>query len=283
MDDRAALRQQALQQQALHQRETEFHDEWARATDLNSVSVREAFEAPTAMENKFILRRMGPLRGKRLLDVGAGLGESSVYFALQGADVTTTDISPVMVKTAIEVGRKFGVELHGVVSTAEGLNVEPESYDLVYLANVIHHVQERPALYEQVMRALKQGGRFFSIDPVAYNPVINQYRKMATEVRTPDESPLETADVKLARRYFPDTQIRFFWIASLALFIKYALWDRVHPNRERYWKRIFKETDRTLLWWKPLRALDGVLTRVPGLRWLSWNMVMYGAKPAAKG
>ena len=85
---------------SIHQREADFHDEWARSTDIRSISVREAFEAPTAMENRFLLARMGNLAGKRLLDVGAGLGESSVYFALLGAQVTTTDISPEMVETA---------------------------------------------------------------------------------------------------------------------------------------------------------------------------------------
>src|SRR4029077_10729391 len=91
-----------VDQTTLHQREADFHDEWARSTDIRSISVREAFEAPTAMENRFLLGQMGSLAGKRLLDVGAGLGESSVYFALQGAHVTTTDISPEMVETALK-------------------------------------------------------------------------------------------------------------------------------------------------------------------------------------
>ena len=263
----------------LHEREIEFHDKWAHDTGLDNINVREAFEAPTAMENAFVLRMMGPLKGKKLLDVGAGLGESSVYFALQGADVTTTDISPGMVETALALGNKFGVKLTGQVSTGESLNVSPGTYDFVYLANIIHHVHDRPALWAQVQRALKPGGRFFSIDPLDYNPAINKYRRMATEVRTPDEMPLTKADVELARRHFPDVQTRHFWIATLALFVKYAYWDRVHPNQDRYWKRIFKETDATLGWWKPLLALDSVFTRMPGLRWWAWNVVMWGTKP----
>jgi SAM-dependent methyltransferase len=264
---------------SIHRRETEFHDEWARSTDLKSIGVREAFEAPTAFENQFILRQMSSLQGKRVLDVGAGLGESSVYFALLGARVTTTDISPGMVETALKLGQLHGVTLEGVVSTGEDLNVEPGSYDIVYLANVIHHVHDRAGLYRQVLRALKPGGRFFSIDPVAYNPIINQYRRMATEVRTVDETPLTRGDLDLVREFFPDVRHREFWIASLILFIKYALWDKVHPNQDRYWKRILKETDRTIGWWKPFRALDSVLTRLPGLRWWAWNIVMYGTKP----
>src|SRR6476661_8607083 len=90
----------------VHARETIFHDGWASSTSVASVRVRECFEAPTAVENQFILQKMGPLAGKRLLDVGAGLGESSVYFALQGADVTMIDISPQMIEKACEVGRR---------------------------------------------------------------------------------------------------------------------------------------------------------------------------------
>ena len=263
-----------------HQREAAFHDAWAGSTPIDDVLVRECFEAPTAMENRFILSRMGDLKGKRLLDIGAGLGESSVYFALQGARVTMTDISPGMVQTGRELAGKFGVEIEGIVSQAEDLGVPAETYDFVYIANTIHHVQDRDALFQKIHRALKPGGRFFSYDPVAYNPAINVYRRMATEVRTKDESPLTLADLRLAKKYFPDVQHREFWISTLLLFVKYYAVDRVHPNQDRYWKRILRETPLSLRWWMPLRALDGTLTRLPLVRWLGWNMVMWGEKEA---
>jgi ubiquinone/menaquinone biosynthesis C-methylase UbiE len=263
-----------------HQRETAFHDGWAASTRLDDVLVRECFEAPTAMENQFILARMGDLRGKKLLDIGAGLGESSVYFALRGASVTTVDLSPQMVETALALGKKFGVELQGIVSSGEFLNVPEETYDLIYVANTIHHVQDRDRLFSQMQRALKPGGRFFSYDPLAYNPVINVYRRMATDVRTPDESPLTVADVRQAKRYFTNVQHREFWISSLLLFVKYYVKDRLHPNDDRYWKRILRETPSGLRWWMPLRSLDRILTRLPLVRWLSWNIVMWGQKDA---
>lgn len=264
--------------EAIHLSETHFHDAWAAGTRLDQITVREAFESPTAVENRFILSQMGPLAGKRVLDVGAGLGESSVYFALQGAEVTATDISPGMVRTAVDLGRLHGVTIHGHVTAGEALDTAPDHYDFVYIANTIHHVPDRRALFAQIHRTLKPGGQFFSWDPVAYNPAINIYRRMATEVRTEDETPLKRGDLALARRFFPDVRHREFWISTLALFLKYYLIDRVHPNQDRYWKRIYRETDATLAWWKPLLALDNVLTRVPGVRWLAWNMVMFGSK-----
>jgi hypothetical protein len=120
---------------------------------------------------------------------------------------------------------------------------------------------------------------FFSYDPLAYNPVINLYRRMATEVRTPDEAPLATADIRLARKYFGQVQHREFWISTLLLFVKYYVIDRIHPNDDRYWKRVLRETKESLWWWTPLRAVDRLLTRLPWVRWLGWNVVLWGRKP----
>jgi SAM-dependent methyltransferase len=264
-----------------HQREAAFHDAWAGSTPIDDVLVRESFRAPTALENRFILSRMGDVRGKRLLDIGAGLGESSVFFALQDAQVTMTDISPVMVQTGRELARRYGVEVEGIVTGAEDLCVAAESFDYVYIANTIHHVRDRDALFQKIHRALKPGGFFFSYDPLAYNPAINVYRRIATEVRTEDEAPLKIADLRLARKYFPHVQHREFWISTLLLFVKYYALDRVHPNQDRYWKRILRETAPSLRWWIPLRAIDTALTRLPLMRWMAWNMVMWGEKSAS--
>lgn len=263
----------------IHSRESDFHDAWASGTDIDSIDVLAAFESPTAVENRFILSLLSSLRGKRVLDVGAGLGESSVYFALQGALVTCTDLSAEMVRTAIALGERHGVKLEGIVSAAENLNVQAETYDIAYVANTIHHVADKTALFGQLERALKPGGLFVSIDPLRYNPLIAWYRRMATAVRSDDEAPLSFSDLQLARRFFPDVHHREFWLSSLVLFLKYYLIDSVHPNEDRYWKRILHESEKSLWWWLPFRAIDEQLTRIPLLRRMAWNMVMWGRKP----
>ncbi|MFY9225170.1 MAG: class I SAM-dependent methyltransferase [Blastocatellia bacterium] len=262
----------------IHQKEAAFHDEWASSTDLSEVAVRAAFEAITAPENRFILSQMGLVKGKRILDVGAGLGESSVYFALLGAEVTMVDISPKMVELAVKLGKNYGVEIKGIVCAAESLNVPDNYYDFIYIGNLLHHLTDRAKLFQQVNSALKPGGRFFSWDPLTYNPVINIYRKIATKVRTEDESPLTMADLALAKQYFSQVGHREFWLLSLVIFLKYYLIDRVNPNSDRYWKRILKETDSSLWWFKPLQKIDDFLTQLPIIRWLAWNIVIWGNK-----
>jgi SAM-dependent methyltransferase len=195
-----------------------------------------------------------------------------------GAEVTAVDLSPGMVQCAVELGKLHGVEIRGVVQSGESLDVPANYYDIVYVANTIHHVTDKDSLFLQIQRALKPGGRFFSFDPLAYNPVINIYRHMATQVRTEDEAPLTFGDVTRAGKYFQNVGHQEFWILTLSLFLKYYLVDRVHPNQDRYWKRIFREKAETLGWWLPLEKMDRVLTRLPLVRRLAWNMVMWGEK-----
>lgn len=267
-----------MNESELHSAEAKFHDAWATSEDIAKIQVRPAFESPVAMENAYLLRELGDLKGKRILDVGAGLGESSVYFALQGAHVTTIDLSSEMVALAKSLAKRHGVEIQGLVGSAEQLPVARGSYDIVYAANILHHIQDKDAFLKRVSDALVPGGKFAAFDPLRYNPVINVYRWMATKVRTEDEMPLGFEFLDQLKRYFGKVNHAEFWLLSLSLFLKYFLIDRVHPNEDRYWKRIFRETDATLWWWRPLRAMDRVLTRLPIANRFAWNMAVTATK-----
>lgn len=261
-------------------RERAFHDAWASSEMPDRVAVRAAFENITAPENRFVLSLMGPLTGRRVLDLGSGLGESAVYFGLQGARVTATDISPEMCALAERAGQKHGVSLETVVTSAERLDVPAESYDIAYGANLLHHVTDIEATLDAVRRALRPGGRCFFWDPLAYNPVINVYRSLATKVRTEDERPLTFSVLPLFRRRFRGVGHREFWLTTLALFLKYYLVDRLDPNETRYWKRILEEDASRIGWWfSPLQGLDRLLLRLPLVRRLAWNVVIWGEKP----
>lgn len=260
-------------------RESHFHDNWAHHTDTLSIKVREAFEAPTALENQFILKKLGPIQGKSVLDVGAGLCESSVYFAMQGAQVTATDLSPGMLQKGEELAAAHQVRIETVLSAAEDLAETGRQFDIIYAANLLHHLEDKEKFLKSIQRLLKPGGQFCSWDPIRYNPLIYVYRRLATRVRTPDENPLGIQDLKLIQSHLPGAQPKFFWISTLTLFLKYFLVDRIHPNANRYWKKIYTESPDSLWWWKPLKALDGVLSSIPFVGWLAWNMVITASAP----
>lgn len=260
-------------------RESRFHDGWAQSTDLGRIDVESTFYVPTAVENRFILERLGDLRGKRLLDIGCGLGESSVMFAKLGAVVTASDLSPQMAALTAALAVHHGMKIETVVGPAEELALPGQSFDVIYAANTIHHLADREAFFRGVTRLLRPGGVFCSWDPLKYNPAINIYRRLATKVRSVDEAPLGRGHLREFAQHFASVQTRHFWFLAQLLFVKYFFWDRVSPNRDRYWKRVYRETARSLWWWLPLRAIDSVVLRLPLLRWLSWNMVVIATKP----
>jgi SAM-dependent methyltransferase len=262
----------------IHDREIGFHDNWAKAVNPEDVPVLQLFESPVAVENRYIIRQMGNLARKRILDIGCGLGESSVYFALRGADVTSMDISSEMVDLTQRLAQFHGVRVRGIVGTADRMELDTEPFDFVYAANLIHHLPNHRAFFAGAAKLLKIGGVFFSWDPLAYNPIIKTYRRMATEVRSEDERPLTFRDIQAVESYFSEVHHREFWILTLSIFLKYYFIDRVHPNQDRYWKRIFRESPRSLWWWYPALLTDSVLTRLPLVKRLAWNTVIVAKK-----
>lgn len=255
--------------------ERDFHDAWAESEDVEKIDVRGSNEVCTAPEMRYITKRLGNLKGKRLLDVGCGLGEASVYFAMQGADVTSSDLSQGMVDAASRLAKANGVSVRQHIASAEDMRLGPDDkFDVIYAGNLLHHV-DIEATISRVKPHLAKGGVFVTWDPLAYNPAINVYRAMATEVRTPDEHPLTWHDIKTFRKHFGHVETKYFWFTTLIIFVIMALAQRRDPNKERFWKVILKDGPKWAWLYRPLEALDRVLlTLLPPLRLLCWNVVV---------
>jgi 2-polyprenyl-3-methyl-5-hydroxy-6-metoxy-1,4-benzoquinol methylase len=260
--------------------EESFHDEWAASEDVTKIDVRQRNEASTAPEMRHLRAALGDLRGRELLDVGCGLGEASVYFALEGATVTATDISPGMCAAAQRLAAANGVALATHVSAIEDLGLPAgRQFDIIYTGNTLHHA-DIAAMLDNVLPHLKPDGVFVSWDPVAYNPLINVYRALATEVRTVDEHPLRLRDVRAITNRFATAEVRWFWLTTLLIFILMAVVQWRSPNKERYWKKVIDEADRWAWLYRPLEKFDALLLRLlPFLRPLCWNVVIVARRP----
>jgi len=256
-----------------------FHDEWAASVNVTAIDVRKMNEACTAPEMRHIRRALGDLRGRTLLDVGCGLGEAAVYFALLGAEVTATDISPGMCDAARRLAEANGVTIKTHVSAAEDLGLPAgQQFDVIYTGNTLHHV-DLEATLPLLLRHLKPDGTFVSWDPVAYNPAINYYRRHAMAVRTEDEHPLRLRDIRSVQARFQSSRLAWFWLSTLLIFIIMKFVQRRDPNQERYWKKVVEEADDWAWLYWPLADLDRILLHIPFLRPLCWNVVIVGRNP----
>ena len=257
------------------QNEREFHDAWADSEDIERIDVLASNEVCTAPEMRYITRRLGNIKGKRLLDVGCGLGEASVYFATLGADVTSTDLSQGMLDATARLAHKNGVSVKQHVASAEDMQLSPDDkFDIIYAGNLLHHVDIEETI-TRIKPHLAVGGIFVTWDPLAYNPAINIYRSMAKDVRTPDEHPLKWKDIKLFHKHFGAVETRYFWLTTLIIFVLMAFAQRRNPNKERFWKIVVQEGDKWAWLYKPLEALDRLMLVIfPPLRLLCWNVVI---------
>lgn len=263
-----------------YDKERAFHDAWAEGEDPRKIDVRNTNEACTAPEMRYITKRLGALQGKRLLDVGCGLGEASVYFALNGAEVTSSDLSPGMLAATERLAQVNGVRVTPHLAAAEDMRLAADDrFDVIYAGNLLHHVDIGETL-ARLKPHLAPGGMLVTWDPLAYNPVINVYRAIATEVRTPDEHPLKWGDIKTFKKHFETVETRYFWLTTLAIFLVMAIVQRRNPNKERFWKVIIQEGEKWRWLYRPLEILDRVLlTLLPPLRLLCWNVVVVARTP----
>jgi SAM-dependent methyltransferase len=184
-----------------------------------------------------------------------------------------------MLQRCVDLGRTHGVEINPLLGTADNFDFGESRFDIIYGANVLHHVGALRPFLVGVKRALAPGGRFFFIDPLDYNPIIKVYRRLAAKVRTEDEKPLRFTDLKIFQDLFREVRHREFWLCTLAIFLKYFFINGLHPGKERYWKKILTEDPLEIGWWfRPLLHLDGLLFRLPLMPYLAWNMVVWGYK-----
>ena len=94
--------------------------------------------------------------GKKVLEIGCGIGTDTVSFARHGAQVTAVDLSERSIDVARQRARVFGLDgsIRFFQADAEHLSsvVPVEPYDLIYSFGVIHHTPHPGAVLDELRR-----------------------------------------------------------------------------------------------------------------------------------
>jgi SAM-dependent methyltransferase len=108
-------------------------------------------------EREAFLARIRAAGAQRLLEIGAGTGQDSAFFAEHDLEVVATDLTPEMVEHC----RAKGLDAHAM--DVLHLDLPDASFDAVWTINTLLHVPnaDMPAALEEIARCLRPGGLLF--------------------------------------------------------------------------------------------------------------------------
>jgi arsenite methyltransferase len=134
--------------------------------------------------------------GETVADIGAGTGYFARRFAMHAGKVYAVDIDAKL----LEIARKDApANLETVLAAPDDPRLPAGAIDTIFFCDVLHHIQDRPAYYAKLAKALKPGGRIVVVDfykkdlPVGPPP----------EMKIPEDemiAELRNAGFKVAKR-----------------------------------------------------------------------------------
>src|SRR5438045_6343084 len=102
--------------------------------------------------------------GKRLLEVGCGMGTDLLQFARGGAICTGIDLTPRSVEVSSLHFGLYDLRADFVLGDGERLPFGDASFDVVYSNGVLHHTPDTARALQEAQRVLRPGGAlYFSV------------------------------------------------------------------------------------------------------------------------
>tara|TARA_Y100000590_G_scaffold368256_1_gene428809 strand:+ start:1068 stop:1880 length:813 start_codon:yes stop_codon:yes gene_type:complete len=102
-------------------------------------------------------------KGKKVLEIGCGIGTDSIEFAKHGAELTVIDISQKSLDICKKRFEVYNLKAEFILGDAEELDTylsKDDKYDLIYAWGSIHHSLHPEVIVKNLKKYLKIGGIF---------------------------------------------------------------------------------------------------------------------------
>jgi len=116
-----------------------------------------------------IARRPGV---RRLLDIGCGDGENMLRFRHLPLRMAGLEVSA----PRLQAARQYGLDV--LQARGESLPFSAGSWDMIYIAHVLHHVAHHGQVLGEIDRCLAADGSVFVIETVEDNPLLRLGRRI---------------------------------------------------------------------------------------------------------
>ena len=139
-------------------------------------------------------------KGKRLLEVGCGIGTDLVLFAKHGAAVTGIDLA----ETSIDLAKaNFALnDVRGDLQTMNGedMRIDDESFDVVYAHGVLQYTDDAERMIRELHRVLRPGGEAILMGYNQYSWLYLLSKVFGTRLEHEDAPAFRTFSIRQFRR-----------------------------------------------------------------------------------
>ncbi len=97
-------------------------------------------------------------RGKRVLEIGSGVGTDACRIIRMGGDYTGINVDRVSTEATSQALRVFSLAGVALQCDATSLDFPDNTFDVVYSFGVLHHIPEVEKAVAEIRRVLKPGG-----------------------------------------------------------------------------------------------------------------------------
>lgn len=202
---------------------------------------------------------IGKVKNKKILDVGCGRGDLSLYLAQNGAIVTGIDLSKNYIDLCDIRSKENNLNIDFMVMNAQVPDFEDNSFDIIVGSRIIHHLPDLDLFYRECKRLLKKKGFISFIEPLKKNPIVELNRKyFAPKNRTIYEHPLLMREVLMTKQIFGNLEhYEYYLISPLAMFFENFL----------------KKPILLRILYKILNRVEAPLTKINFLKQYCWQIV----------
>jgi len=131
-----------------------------------------------------VIRALGLKPNEVVADIGAGTGYFARRIARHAAKVYAVDIDAKL----LDMAKKNGpANVETILATPGDPRLPDASVNTIFFCDVLHHIENRPAYYRKLARALKPGGRIVDID---------FHKNKPTPFGPPESMRISAADVE---------------------------------------------------------------------------------------
>jgi SAM-dependent methyltransferase len=193
------------------------------ARQAADVAALEAVSQQWGSIHDMLLRDL-PIEGARVIDCGCGSGTFSRAMAKRRAHVIAFDVSLGSLRLAREAGsveQTPGEPVQYLQSAFERLPFPDATFAAAVGMFVLHHI-ELPAGARELARVMAPGGQAAFIETWQRNPLLKLARRLrghcgVAMYGTPDEKPLEPADLDHLRRAGFDVELEYPGLVLMSL------------------------------------------------------------------